>query len=65
MFTLVQNTLRIIMLLYKLKVKFFRKHFHPISICCIGICQQISTIFKIWLQKRDENMAYMGKIIKV
>lgn len=63
MFVLTRNTIRIMMLNYKLKIFFWKDVFHPILISFMGIVQNITTLFKIWLKKRYNS--FSGKIIRV
>ena len=59
---LIRNTLRIIQLNYKLNVVFWNK-LHPIFISCMGICQNITALIKIWLKKRHNK--FSGRAIQV
>ena len=63
MFVLVGNTLKILMLNYKLNVPVYRRLFHPILICVFGIFQNIVALFKIWLKKRYHKTS--GRLLKV
>ena len=63
MFVLIRNTMRIMMLNYKLKIVFWKDLFHPILISFMSIVQNITALFKIWLKKRYNS--FSGKIIKV
>ena len=63
MFVLIRNTIRIMMLNYKLKIVFWKDIFHPILITFFSIVQNITALFKIWLKKRYN--AFSGKIIRI
>lgn len=63
MFVLTRNTMRIMMLNYKLKIVFWKDIFHPILISFMSIVQNITALFKIWLKKRYNS--FSGKIIRV
>jgi hypothetical protein len=63
MFVLTRNTMRIMMLNYKLKIVFWKDVFHPILISFMSIVQNITALFKIWLKKRYNS--FSGKIIRV
>ena len=52
MFVIIRNTVRIMQLNYKLEIVFWKDIFHPIFICFLGIFQNITALFKIWLKKR-------------
>ena len=51
-FVLVGNTLKILMLNYKLDSPLYRRIFHPIVICSFAIFQNLSALFKMWLRNR-------------
>lgn len=61
-FVLVRNSLRIMMLNYKLKLPIHRDVFNPIVITFVGILMSITGIFKIWMKERKKNMH--GRYIK-
>jgi hypothetical protein len=63
MFVLFRNTVRIMMLNYKLKIVVWRDLLHPILVTFMSIVQNISALFKIWLKKRYNFLT--GKIIRV
>jgi hypothetical protein len=63
MFVLVRNTIRIMMLNYKLKIVFWKDVFHPILVTFLSIVQNITALFKIWLKKRYNTLS--GKTIRV
>ena len=55
-FVLVRNTLRIMMLNFKLKMPVWRNIFHPILIQEIGVIMSITGIFKIWMKQKKQNL---------
>jgi hypothetical protein len=52
LFVLVRNTLRILMLNFKLRIPFWKNIFHPIAVTFLGLIQNITSLFKIWLKHR-------------
>jgi hypothetical protein len=60
---IIRNSLRIIQLNYKLNIFFWKDILDPISICLIGIAQNITAMIKIWLKKRYNKLS--GKAIQV
>ena len=63
MFVLVRNTLRILILNYKLRIVFWKDLFHPIFVSFLGIFQNITAFFKIWLAQRHNR--FDSKLIRM
>jgi len=57
--TLLQNTMRIMMLSYRLNFP-IRKYMHPIFQSCLGILSNLVAIFKLW-----QNADKASKMIRV
>ena len=68
MFVLVRNTLRILILNYKLGIFFWTTVLHPIFVCFLGIFMNITAFFKIWLAQRynkfDSKLIRMQDFLK-
>ena len=63
MFVLVRNTLRILILNYKLRIVFWKDLLHPIFVSFLGIFQNITAFFKIWLAQRHNR--FDSKLIRM
>lgn len=63
LFVILRNTLRILMLNFKLQIPFWKDLFHPITVTFLGLIQNITSLFKIWLKHR--YLSLENKLIRV
>lgn len=63
LFVIIRNALRILMLNFKLRIPFWKDLFHPIGVTFLGLVQNITSLFKIWLKHRYLSMN--NKLVRV